>query len=201
MKIRSLARMPARAGFTLIEIVIAAGLFGLVILGSLYCHLMGLKMSTMAQAKLKATNAARSALNRTRDEIRSAAVLNVGTGDSSGFTNVALNGLRQGNALQIYPTGDTNNYIRYYLDPTDKTLKRMVRSGGNPQTIANYITNQIAFYAEDFAGNVLTNDQNNRVIRMNLEFSQLEFDVLTANGRGFYEYYAIQTRTSRRALQ
>lgn len=190
-----------RAGFTLVEVMMAAGLFALVIVGSMYLHLMGLKMSTVTQAKLKATDTARTALNRPRDEIRSATILCVGLGDKNGFTNIVQNGLRQGNALQICPTGDTNNYIRYYLDGTDKTLKRLVSGGGNPETIANYITNQIAFAAEDFAGNVLTNDQNVRIVRMNLEFSQWEFDAVNATGGSFYDYYRIQTRVARRALQ
>jgi prepilin-type N-terminal cleavage/methylation domain-containing protein len=190
-----------RLGFTIVELMISLAIFSLVIIGSIYCHLMGLKMSTVTQAKLNATHTARAALNRTRDEIRSAALLYVGTGDQNGFTNILQNGLRQGNALQICPTADTNNYIRYYLDGTDKTLKRIISGGANPETIANYITNQIGFAAEDFAGNVLTNDQNNRVIRMSLEFSQWEFAVLSANGGSLYDYYRVQTRTARRALQ
>jgi prepilin-type N-terminal cleavage/methylation domain-containing protein len=198
---RDLPLSRGSSAFTIVELMIALAIFSLVIIGSIYCHLMGLKMSTMAQAKLKATHTARAALNRTRDEIRSASILYVGTGNKNGFTNAVQNGLRQGNALQICPTGNTNNYIRYYLDGTDKTLKRIVSGSGNPETIASYITNQIGFAAEDFAGNVLTNDQNNRVIRMNLEFSQWEFDVLTANGGSLYEYYRVQTRTARRALQ
>lgn len=202
MKIRSTAfsRLFRCAAFTLVEAMMAAGLFALVILGSLYLHLMGLKMSTVTQAKLKATHTARAALNQPRDEIRSATTLCVGLGDKNGFTNILQNGLRQGNALQIYPTSNTNNYIRYYLDGTDKTLKRLV-SGASPQTVAYYITNQVGFAAEDYAGNVLTNDQNVRVIRMNLEFSQWEFDAVNANGGSFYDYYRIQTRTTRRALQ
>jgi type II secretory pathway pseudopilin PulG len=199
---RGLARSAhGRAAFTIVELMISLAIFSLVIIGSIYCHLMGLKMSTVTQAKLKATQTARAALNRTRDEIRSASILYVGTGSQNGFTNVEQNGPRQGNALQICPTGNTNNYIRYYLDGSDQTLKRIISGSSNPETIANYITNQIGFAAEDFAGNVLTNDQNSRVIRMTLEFSQWEFDVLAANGGSLYDYYRVQTRTARRALQ
>jgi hypothetical protein len=41
---------------------------------------------------------------------------------------------------------------------------------------------------------VLTNDQNNRVIRMNLEFYQWEFSDV-------YEYYRLQTKITCRAIE
>ncbi len=100
-----------------------------------------------------------------------------GNGDSDRFTNIVLNGLRQGNALQIYPTTDTNVFIRYYLDPASHCLIRTTSGGGQVEVLAPYLTNRIAFIAEDYAGHTLTNDQNNRVIRMVLDFYQWEFPV------------------------
>lgn len=182
--------------FTITELMIAMGLFALVVIGSILSHVVGLKMCTINQTKLKTTHTARAALSRAEDEIRSAMELHVGNGNITNFTYAGTNQLRQGNAVQIYPTGDTNNFIRYYLDTTDQTLKR-VASGGGFETIANYITNKIPFAAEDYEGNVLTNDQNNRVIRMNFEFYQWEF--AGPNARNVYDYYRLQTRIARRA--
>ena len=186
--------------FTLTEVMIAAGLFSLVVVASILSHVTGLKLCAGAQAKLRATHTARAALNRTRDEIRSSTSVEVGNGNAAGFTRVSTNGLRQGNALQIYPTGDTNIYVRYYLDSSDQTLKR-VASSGSFETVANFITNKIPFAAEDYSGNVLTNDLNNRVIRMTLEFYQWEFASLNRGGGNVYDYYRVQTRTARRAIQ
>ena len=199
-------RQHSRSAFTLTEVMITAGLFSIVIVGSILAHITGLKLCATAQTKLRATHTARAALNRTRDEIRSATLIEVGnckatnSWNVTNFAKVSSSALRQGNALKIYPTGDTNSYIVYYLDTSDQTLKRVANSG-KFETVANYITNKIPFAAEDYTGNVLTNDQNNRVIRMTLEIYQWEFASLNRGGRDAYDYYRVQTRTARRAIQ
>jgi len=190
-----------QGGFTLAEIMTATGLFSLVVVAVVYSHLLGLKMFNITATRLSATFGARAALNSVRDDIRSGKTLYVGSGNSAGFTNVAGNGPQQGNALQIYPTAATNVFVRYYLDPAAQQLKRVTSGGGGAQVIASYITNQLAFYAEDYAGNTLTNDQNNRVIRLYLEFYQWEFPVAGAGPGAFYDYYRLQTRATRRTIE
>ncbi len=189
------------AGFTLSELMIAMTLFSLVVIAVVYSHLFGLRMFSITATKLSASTSAREALGKLRDDVRSGKLLYVGNGDSTGFTNIAGNGPREGNALQIYPTVDTNTYIRYYLDPTAQVLKRLESGSTQPVTIARYITNQVAFAAEDFAGNVLTTDQNNRVIHLNLQFYQWEFPVAQAGAGAYYDYYQLQTRITRRAIE
>lgn len=196
---RSTANRRSHAAFTLTEVMIAAGLFSLVMVGSILAHVTGLKLCAITQTKLKATHTARAALNRTRDDIRSATMIKVGNGNATSFSNISSNGLRQGNAVQIFPTASTNIWVRYYLDTSDQTLKR-VANGGVFEAIANNITNKIPFAAEDYAGNVLTNDQNNRVIRMTLEIYQWEFASLNRGGSNSYDYYRVQTKIARRAL-
>lgn len=198
MKLFSIKRN-RRAAFTITELMIAAGLFSLVVIGSVLSHLVGLRMCAINQTKLKTTQTARTVLNRTEDDIRTATKIEVGNGDAIGFTNITGNRPRQGNAIRIYPTLNTNIFIRYYLDPSDHTLKRVLSNGGR-EAIANFITNTIPFTAEDYAGNVLTNDQNNRVIRMNFEFYQWEFASPNPGGRSSYDYFRVQTKIARRAL-
>jgi len=144
-----------QAAFTITELMIASGLFSLVVIGTTMSHLVGLRMCTITKAKLQTTQNARAALNRTRDEIRSAAVLTVGNVYGATFTNVTANGQRQGNGLKLCPTLNTNNYVVYYVDTSEQTLKRKT-SAGTTETIASFITNTIPFAAEDYAGNVLT---------------------------------------------
>ena len=63
------------------------------------------------------------------------------------------------------------------------------------------VTNEFVFQAEDFQGNVLTNNQENRVIRMVLEFYQWEFRSSTNTPKkGLYDYYRLQTKLTQRAL-
>ncbi|MGO8929932.1 MAG: PilW family protein [Limisphaerales bacterium] len=192
---------PTRSAFTLAEIMTAMGLFSLVVIGVVYSQLFGMRMFNITSTRLGASDNARKALNPVRDDIRSGKILYVGNGGSAGFTNIAHNGPRQGNALQIYPTTDTNVFIRYYLDTTSQSLQRTASGTGQAQVLALYLTNQIAFVAEDFAGNTLTNDQNNRVIRMVLDFYQWEFPVAQVGGGAFYDSYHLQTRITRRTIE
>jgi hypothetical protein len=192
---------PTRSAFTLAEIMTAMGLFSLVVIGVVYSQLFGMRMFNITSTRLGASDNARKVLNPVRDDIRSGKILYVGNGGSAGFTNIAQNGPRQGNALQIYPTTDTNVFIRYYLDTASQSLQRTASGTGQAQVLALYLTNQIAFVAEDFAGNTLTNDQNNRVIRMVLDFYQWEFPVAQVGGGAFYDSYHLQTRITRRTIE
>jgi len=191
----------AQSAFTLAEIMTAMGLFSLVVIGMVYTQLFGMRMFNITSTRLSASDSARKVLDRVRDDVRSGKILYVGNGGSAGFTNIALNGLRQGNALQIYPTTDTNVFVRYYLDLAGQSLKRTTNGTGQIQVLAPYLTNQIAFFAEDFAGNILTNDQNNRVVRLVLDFYQWEFPVAQAGPGAFYESYRLQTRITRRTIE
>jgi hypothetical protein len=179
----------------------AMAVFSLVVIVVVYSHLIGLRMFNITATKLGASTSARQTLGKVRDDVRSGKLLYVGNGNDHGFTNIAGNALRQGNALQVYPTPDTNTYVRYYLDSAAQELKRITSGSTQAVVVARFITNQIAFSAEDFAGNVLTTDQNNRVVRLNLEFYQWEFPIARAGAGAFYDYYQVQTRITRRAIE
>src|SRR5882724_7441972 len=90
-----------RAGFTITEMMIAGGLFSLVIIGSILSHVTGLKLCTITQTKLKATHTSRAAVNRTREDIRSATLVEVGNYIGSNFIHISSTNLRVGNAIQI----------------------------------------------------------------------------------------------------
>ena len=190
-----------RSAFTLAELMTAMGLFSLVVLGMVYSQLFGMRMFNVTSTRVAASDSARKVLNRVRDDVRSGKLLYVGSGSSTGFTHVALNSPHQGNALQIYPTTDTNVFIRYYLDAASQTLRRTASGTGQVQVLAPFLTNQIAFVAEDFAGRTLTNDQNNRVIKMMLDFYQWEFPVAQTGAGAFYDSYHVQTRITRRTIE
>lgn len=194
-------RPTPRSAFTLAEIMTAMALFSLVIIGVVYSQIFGMKMFNITSTRLSASDNARKVLNLVRDEVRSGKLLYIGNGSSTGFTHIAPDCLHQGNALQIHPSTDTNVFIRYFLDTATQTLKRTTSGSTNVQVLAPYLTNQIAFVAEDFAGNILTNDQNNRVIKMVLDFYQWEFPVARAGNGAFFDYYHLQTRVTRRRIE
>lgn len=195
--------LPAQAcrAFTLPEIMTAMGLFALLLLAMISSQITGLKMYRISESKLTATAAGRRALDQVRDDIRSGKILLVGTGGKTTFTPMADNAPQIGNAVQISTTTNTNSFVRYYLDGNDDRLKRVVSGSTNVQVIANYVTNDVAFRAEDFQGNTLTNNRNNRVIRMVLEFYQWEYPTVTTGTNGLYDYYRLQTRITRRTIE
>lgn len=190
-----------RSAYTLTEILVASALFGLVVIGTVYSHVVGMKMFNVNATKLSASASARSALNSVRDDIRQAKIIYVGNGNASAFTNAPNGKAQEGNAIQIYPTTSTNNYIRYYVNPVTRQLERKVSSSATVKPVAFYLTNSIVFRAEDYDGKALTNNQNNRLVRMILEHYQWEFPVARAGVGGHYDYYRLQTRITRRAIE
>ena len=143
----------------------------------------------------------RKALNLLTAEIRAAKSVRLGTGTLSSFSEVAINTAEQGNALQVYPTTDTNNFIRYFWDATDNTLKRTTNGSSAMTIVANSISNSLVFTAENYAGTVLTNNQNNCVIGLNLQIYQLDYPVTQIGPGKFYDTYRLHTKVTRRALE
>ncbi|HEV2694041.1 MAG TPA: prepilin-type N-terminal cleavage/methylation domain-containing protein [Verrucomicrobiae bacterium] len=172
-----ISRRSSRA-FTLPEMMIAITIFLIVIVGILSAHIFGLRMMQMNSNKLKTTEWSRKTFGRMADEVRSSYAAAVGNLDT---TNSSFEGLldgepQQGTALLITPTTDTNSYILYFLNTVGQTFTRMTDQPGSAVTLAYSITNVIAFTAQDFSGNVLSNQatSNNPVIHMLLQFSEPE---------------------------
>lgn len=190
---------PARA-FTLVELMVTMALFTVVIGGVIYSHITGLKMYELTKAKLGANDQTRTALGLLVGEVRSAHTLEIGHVSGSTFTQVADGSPQEGAALQIYPTTDTNVYILYYLDASDAKLKRMLSGSSAKDIVAENITNTVVFRAEDYAGTVLTENQNNRVIGVTLQFYQIQYPIVAIGEGQHYEFYQLNTRITRREL-
>jgi len=207
---RTPVRGIATRGFTLMEMITVVGIFSLLAAATVSSQIFGLRLYSIAGTKLTVTADARVVLNRVRDEIRSGKLIYVGNGDSSKFTITPDNSSQIGNALKICATTDTNSYVYYYMDATNSAFKRMVSSNSTVQVVANHMTNLVVFQAEDFQGNVVTNYDNNRVIRMTMEFYQPVFPTKQktpanaissqTNSAGMYDYFRLQTRMARRAI-
>ncbi|HAV64100.1 MAG TPA: hypothetical protein DCY13_17255 [Verrucomicrobiales bacterium] len=192
---------PQRRGYTLTEVMIASALFSLVILGAISANIFGLRMYGITKAKLGASDEAREAVSRLVNEIRAAKIVRVGNGSLAGFTNIPMGEAQMGNALQIQPTTNVTPFIRYFWDANDQQFKRTVDGAGSSIVVANFISNSIVFRAEDYKGTVLTNNQNNRVINLKLEFFQIQYPIVTIGPGGLFDYYKLETRIARRALE
>lgn len=197
---RTRGTAPARA-FALPNLMVAMAIMLMVLAGITSSHLFGLRMFELTRAKLGASDEARAAISKLVEEIRSSKLVRVGNGSLAAFSETAVNTLQRGNALQIYPSSSTNQYIRYFWDPSDRRLKRATNNAATASIVANSVSNAFVFSCEDFSGKILTNNSNNRVIGLNLQFYQLQYPTVRIGPGNYYDYYQLRTRITRRALE
>jgi len=207
-KIQSPARLlkekTQRDALTLVELLIVMGIFGLLILGMVAAQIYATRVYTSVATKLVATASARQVVSQLRDQIRAANSIYVGncSSDWKSYADVT-NGNEQGNALEIYPTTNTSQYLICYLSTAGGTNRLMLYNSslGTVQKLASYITNQVVFDAEDLYGNILTANQDNRVIRMTLQFSRWEYPIAHVGNTNYdaYNFYQVRTRVTRRS--
>lgn len=187
-----------RGGFTLIELAVAVTVFVLVISGILAAHLVGLRMYQTDETKLAATEWARRTFGKITDEVRSCNAVQIWNVTGSNFSSLLPGETQQGNGLLIYPTTDTNHFIVYYVNTTDQTFRRATEAAGSAVILADAVTNTMVFSAKSLdAGSfqVLTNNQNNEVIHLKLEFYRPK------RFQQDSDYYKLETSVTRRALQ
>jgi len=181
--------------------MVTMAIFMLVISGILTSYMYGLRMFELIKPKLNASDDARATINKLVNEIRSANIIRIGNGNVSSFTPVGVNSSQAGSAIQIYPTSDTNSFVRYFWDSSMKQLKRThTGAPGIVVILAQNVTNQSVFTAEDFMGNTVTNNVNNRVIGLTLQFSQIQYPVMSVGPGNYYDFYQLRTKITRRTL-
>lgn len=189
-----------RLAFTLAEMMVVSAIFMIMFAGVLAGHFGGVRMFQLTKAKLGGTDDARGAVTRLIEEIRAAKLVKLGAGTANSFTPCGVNAAQQGNSIQIYPTTSTNDYVRYFL-AGDNTLCRLSSGSNVTQVLAHYITNQTIFTSESFNGTVLTNNENNRVIGLTLQFYQIQYPVIRIGPGNLYDFYQLRTKITRRTLE
>jgi type II secretory pathway pseudopilin PulG len=194
-------RQGRKAAFTLVEMVIATGIFLAIFVGvMLGLQIFGLRVYTLSATKLNAAGEARKALNTIRKEIRSASTVYVGN-YTNGFLRITNGAPQTGNALQITLTTNTTSQTITYFRKTSGSTNALYRlSGGSQTLLANYVTNNYVFTAEDFQAKTMTTYDNNPVIRVTLYFLQWQYPIAYVGSKGAnsYDYYRLQTRVSQR---
>ena len=185
---------PTKAGHTLAELVTSMAVFSLAILGIMACHLAGLRFNLFMLPKIQNAQYSRQTLGHLIEEVRCANSIQVGSGTLSTFTAVGPTNAQTGNALRIFPTTNSTQFIYYYRDSASSTLNRIGLAGTNSVTIANTVTNATVFSMQDFSGAVLTNNQNNAVLRVLLQMQRSQ--PIT----GSSDPYQIEAKITRRNI-
>jgi hypothetical protein len=152
-------------------------------------------MFRLTATKLNATGDARKTIGKMANEIRTCKTSWVGNVRNGVFEGLLDGETQQGTSLMICPTTNLANFIIYFVNPTDKTFRRTTSAPGTATVLAQSITNTVVFRAQDYQGKVLTNNQNNHVVHVNLEFYQPKLRLQLA------DYYKLETSVTRRALE
>jgi hypothetical protein len=187
-------RLGAEEGFTLAEILVASTIFVLLVGGIIAANLFGLRVFQMSQTKLQITQWSRETIMRLSDEIHVCNNAQVGTVSNGVFTAFLDGETQQGNGLLINTTTNTNSFIIYFVNASDQTFRRTTDQPASAVILASSVTNLLPFTAEDFLGNVLTNNSNNQVVHLALEFYQPGFFMQSA------DYYKLETSVKQRIV-
>lgn len=194
------AEMPARChAFTIPELTVTLAVCVIVSAAVAGGHLFGARMTELTQTKVHTSDRARQLMRLLGTDVRNSQKLRIGNGSSSFFTAAPSTTPQQGNALQIYPGDDTNVFIRYFYNPSDKTLQRM-DDDGTFTPVASGVTNSIVFTLEDFAGAVLNDRQRNAVVGVDLRFHRLENPDAPVGAPHYYKSYRLRTRIAQPML-
>jgi hypothetical protein len=156
-------------------------------------------MTELTQTKVHTSDRARQLIRLLGSDIRNSQKVRIGTGSVSLFVAAPNNAPQQGNALQVYPTDDTNVFIRYFQSPSDKTLQRM-DDDGSLTALASGVTNSLVFTLEDFAGAVLNDRQRNAVVGLDLRFNRLKNPDAPVGAPYYYKSYRFRTRIAQPML-
>lgn len=194
-------RASRSAGFTLTELMVSMTIFTLVIGGMIAGHVFGLKVFEITRSNLGAADSGHRMSSRLGSDIRSAAAIKLGRGDDRSFQELLPHELQQGNAVQIYTSADTNEYLRYFVSEADRKLVLISADGSQNRTIAEGLSNQNVFSAEDAAGRVITNRQSGYVLGVNLQFSKVPGSEMPVGKGKYYDSFRWQMKFALRTYQ
>ena len=152
----------SHAGMTLVELMVAMGLFGFVSVGLLYTHVFCLRQDELVNSKLGASDQSRKGFSLLTRDIRAAKVWEVGNVNSAGtnFTGIDEGTVQKGNALRLSYSTNWNEGLLYYFNTNNLVdggkLYRIKLTTGESTLIADYLTNRTAnalmFQAENYKG-------------------------------------------------
>ncbi len=104
--------------------------------------------------------------------------------------------MQSGNALQVCLTANTNTYICYYFNTSLQQLIRWQKGTSGSYVIAQYLTNTMAFNAEDYLGNAATTRSYKNVIHVIFQFWQYQYPTTRVGPNSYYDFYKLEFRVT-----
>ena len=197
------SRMDRGRAFTLAEVMIASTTLVLVFGAIIAINMWGLAMTYRSAIWLDSSDDARKTMGMLHEDVRTASSIYVGTGSLAGFTNAGVTNIQAGNAMLLYASTNTNNWVLYFFDSSTNTLYRTNYDGtsvGDFRIVtANPITNDsYIFTMQDYLGNVLSNATPYPVIAIYLSFTKLQNPQIVIEPGSPVDYYQINTKIAPR---
>jgi len=209
MKLRPSISRRSAAAFSLAEFFLAMSLTLVVAGGVIYAHVMGQNLHNWSLAKVGASDQSRETLWRLQDEIRGAKNLRVGNYQSGLFSTPSLGTEHKGQALRIFATTNSSDYVQYRLhlfnsiyelrrtEWVDDTLVQQ-----SERVVAEHLTNNPSMFAlEDYSGNILTEPASTTIVAVTLDFQQFQYPLTKVGDDFYYDYYRLQTRIAKRTVE
>jgi hypothetical protein len=193
-EVAAVRRTRQQAGLTLAEMMVAAAVFALTVMGFVYAQMFGMRQDQWVNSKIGACELARLSFNDLANDIRAAKIWQIGNGNLTSFTGIPLGTNQQGNALKISMTINTNSYYIYYFDTNACKLYRG-HSGSTAKTcLAQFLTNTMYFRAQNYHGDNQTDLTHKGVINVVMQFCQYQFPLTKVGPGNLYDYYKLELR-------
>jgi hypothetical protein len=183
-------------GLTLSEMMVASGVFSLMVIGFVYCQMFGMRLDQLVNSKIGASEQARLSFNDLSSDIRSAKIWQVGNKGASGFTGIANGSNQCGNALKVSLTTDTNAYYMYYFDTNACKLMRTHSGSADSRCLARFLTNTMYFQAQRYNGANQTDLSHKGVISVVMQFCQYQYPITKVGPGNYYDYYRMELRVT-----
>jgi hypothetical protein len=183
-----------QAGLSLVEMMVATGLFGLVVIGIVYVHMFGLRQNQLVNSKLGASDQSRRGFDLLTMDVRSSKAWQIGNGDILDFTPIPNGDAQEGTALMIHLTTDTNRYVMYWFDTARRELRRSVSGDSRIKVIAQSLTNTMFFRAENYRGETQYDLTHKGVVNVKMEFAEYQYPLTKVGPGQYYDYYKMEFR-------
>jgi type II secretory pathway pseudopilin PulG len=219
MRTRSVLK-PAPAGplrarqtraFTLAEMMVAAGVFILMLLGIIFTWLFCLRWDELVCSKLGASEMTRMSFDQLTGAIRTAKWWHIGAAANNGHTvtfTACTNMMDQvGNAIQVssVPTNSYNtNYAIYYFDTNSCATNWQMCYWTNGMTnvlillqnLTNTTGTSLTFCAQQYNGTLAQDWQYKYMIVATMEFAQYQYPMTKVGPGYYYNYYRVQLKAA-----
>ncbi|MEY4916185.1 MAG: hypothetical protein RL616_98 [Verrucomicrobiota bacterium] len=196
-----------RAGFTLVEVMIAGSVMLMVVAGVLSANFFGLRQSKLMEAKAGASDSSRRYVSQLLSDIKSAKGYDVGSMSGTNFIAIT-NGNFQGPAIRLFVAAistnqviDSSRYILYWFDTTQAAsgngmLNRMNSTNGVAKVVLSNLVNTLYFTSENYLGDTQTVRTYKGVIHTILQFTQFQYPLTAVGTNGLFDYYRIDCRAT-----